>query len=167
MYHHSNFRNLVGLTKEQFNIVFGESSAIFSRKHPLMFKKWEEILLLTLYNFKNYPTEWDISFIFSIPRTTVDRWTQIGVETLVEWANERFKYPSKEERIKQAIIMYDDLLTTVVVDCTEQHVVTSTIKEIEDSTFGGKYMDRTVSLLVGCCVLNGKIVYISSSREGK
>ena len=40
-------------------------------------------------------------------------------------------------------------------------------KDLEMATFSGKNTDHTVELLVACTVLDGKVCYVSETKEGK
>ena len=154
----SNFETLCGLQRKDFQDVVSKTSIFFRRMHPRMGKMWTVICALTFYYFRNYPTYENFAFIFDIPHQTLERWIDNAIEALHNWAEHSFMFPTRQERVRKGVRFFD-CLTTLCVDCTEQCIEKSKFHEIENATFGGKYM---VVILFFCSCFGFRFLNLSA-----
>ena len=125
-------------------------------------KIWKYILFYTLLFMRHYWSQVFGEFIFSIPTSTSGEWIDFGQNVLFCWAAPLIQWP----RPRPNVVNICSKNVVVVIDCSEQPVVRSRNLDIEIQTFSGKYMDHTVSILIGVDPQTGKVLLVSDSYGG-
>lgn len=163
------FLQLVQETKEHAAAKgkLGNSSKRYNiSKLTLSGRKWNEILFFTLFSMKQYWIEFLDFFIFNIPQATAKRWKEFGFSILHDWAKKQITYPPKEERKLNKYMFLEEYEVPLVIDCSEQKIVQSIFVDTENKSFSGKYMDHTLTLLVGVHPVTGRVLLVSKTEFG-
>ncbi len=167
------FFSLVGITKAQFFSLERVMVRIrcYSLDNELITEPgrsrlWgpEDILLLTLLHLRQYPPVELWAWVFGISRSSADRYIRHGITCLFECLKGSIVFPTLEKRLSQMVNVVDHWVS-LVIDCSEQAVYSSKIKEFHEATFSGKKWTNTVMYLVACSP-QGKIQYVSPSSIG-
>jgi hypothetical protein len=159
------FKTLVGLRRQWFEELYNQTISIASTNTTYWTVGWRFILLITVVNFKQYPTNEFISFIFGIPESSFRNYLNWSLDILVQWSLQRIYLPPRHIRDQYAIQLFNKQIS-LVFDIKEQQVVTSTDLLYEDITFSGKYMEHTISNLVASDPTKGKVTFLSATFPG-
>jgi hypothetical protein len=145
------FKNIVGLKKEWMWMqrLYQQTISLASTEMTYTINNWNLILLLTVVYFKHYPNFEFMAFIFDIADSTLRKYVDTGILILSKWSTEKIKIPQRLYSTKNSIHLFGKKIS-LVFDIKEQKVITSTDPLFEDICFSGKYMEHTVSTLVGC-----------------
>lgn len=135
----------------------GRPRKLNSHEHLFLFLMW----------MKHYPTYQFLSWITNLAVSTVETYIMSTFDLLFQWCKlkDEVKIPTCEELNKAGKILCGNYLVVGVVDGTEQRVLKSTLKLIEQGFFSGKKRLHTFTTLI-LCSPQGQIYYISPSYPG-
>ena len=158
----SYFQSVVGISKENFEDLYNK----LSWKEEDFKKKLIPLhqLLITMIWLRLYSSLKLLSWIFKIDISTISRYILNILDKLYDVMETEVYIPEKEHRLSQGQFLRRFHIT-MVLDGTEQKIVTSTCKKKTKITFSGKKKSDTFTKLVGVG-LDGQIWYLSPSYGG-
>ena len=160
------FKRLVGIPRELFEIFVEVLKIALELKHKRGGKKpklsIEDILLMTLTYYRDYPTFFSLGFQYGIDEANAYRW--------VKWVEEIiFQNIRKEERIEEDKLIDISVLgisnnKLYLVDVTECQVERPKNKEIQKEYYSGKKKKHTIKIQIILDEKTKKIISVAFDK---
>ncbi|KAM9973414.1 hypothetical protein ACTFIW_010501 [Dictyostelium discoideum] len=160
-------KKFIGISKSNFLKLFDKIKHLNKKDRCRYSLKGK--LFIILFYLKHYTKDVITSYIYKISGPTIINYFLTVIDALFPLANESFKYyTTNKEEYKQYYIYRFGKNHAVysVCDGSEQEIVTAMNSEMKLVYCSGKKGYPTVTKLVFCCPMTGKIMHMGASRPG-